>query len=135
MQDRIGADPEGQEIVQLMKSRGMYIDALQTDPNHPTGSVQVAIDHGEPHYKIVSACAYDFIDPKLVAEQSSQGILYHGALTLRNPISRTALHTVKARRQGKIFVDVNLRGPRGWRGAAAVDKNFYETFADSWVLS
>ncbi|MGJ0484946.1 MAG: carbohydrate kinase family protein [Methylomicrobium sp.] len=108
---RIGADPEGQEILQLMKSRSMCLDALQTDPNYPTGSVQVAIDHGEPHYEIVSDCAYDFIDPKLVAEQTSQGILYHGSLAIRNPISRAALQTVKAKHQGKIFIDVNLRAP------------------------
>jgi len=108
---RIGDDPEGREIAQLMQNWGMRPDDLQTDPIHPTGSVQVSIVHGEPHYDIVADCAYDFIDPSLLAEQPSAGILYHGSLALRNPVSRAALQTAKAKHRGKIFIDVNLRPP------------------------
>jgi len=108
---RIGDDPEGREIAQLMRDWGLRPDGLQTDPIHPTGSVQVSIVHGEPHYDIVADCAYDFIDPSLLAEQPSAGILYHGSLALRNPISRAALQTAKAKHRGKIFIDVNLRPP------------------------
>ncbi|WP_374087922.1 carbohydrate kinase [Methylomicrobium lacus] len=108
---RIGDDPEGREIAQLMQNWGMRADALQTDPMHPTGSVQVSIAHGEPRYDIVADCAYDFIDQNPLSEQPSAGILYHGSLALRNPVSRAALQTVKARHRGKIFIDVNLRPP------------------------
>jgi len=108
---RIGDDPEGREIVQLMQNWGMRADALQTDPIHPTGSVQVSIVHGEPHYDIVADCAYDFIDQSPLSEQPSEGILYHGSLALRNPISRAALQMAKTKHRGKIFIDVNLRPP------------------------
>ncbi|MGR8940487.1 MAG: carbohydrate kinase family protein [Gammaproteobacteria bacterium] len=108
---RIGADPEGREIAQWMREWGMRADALQTDPAHPTGSVQISIAHGEPHYDIVTDCAYDFIDRSPLAAQTSEGILYHGSLALRNPVARAALHTVKFRHRGKIFIDVNLRPP------------------------
>jgi len=108
---RIGNDPEGREIVQSMRDWGMRTDALQTDPSRPTGRVQVSITDGEPHYEIVSACAYDFIDQNTLAGQSSQGILYHGSLAIRNATSRAALQTAKIGHRGKIFIDVNLRPP------------------------
>ena len=108
---RIGNDSEGLEIARLMHDWGMRPDALQTDPNHPTGSVQIAIVDGEPHYDIVPDCAYDFIEKSALAGQCSRGILYHGSLAIRHPASRAALQTAKDRHQGKIFIDVNLRPP------------------------
>lgn len=90
-------------------------DALQIDYDHPTGSVQVLIQGGEPHYEIVADCAYDFIAKDSLKEKHTQGILYHGSLAVRNPVSRTALQAIKARHQGKIFIDVNLRPP-WWNG-------------------
>ncbi|MDD5460952.1 MAG: PfkB family carbohydrate kinase [Methylococcales bacterium] len=108
---RIGDDPSGHEIVALMDCWGMSREALQTDCEHPTGSVRVLIRGGEPHYEIVDGCAYDFIDGKVLEEKNTGGILYHGSLAVRNPVAREALQIAKARHQGKIFVDVNLRPP------------------------
>jgi fructokinase len=111
---RIGNDPEGLEIAALMDAWGMSREALQIDGKHPTGSVQVLIEDGEPHYEIVEDCAYDFIDEALLEKKNIQGILYHGSLAIRNPVARAALNAIKARHQGKIFIDVNLRPP-WWR--------------------
>ncbi len=108
---RIGDDPSGRKISALMDDWGMNRAAVQIDPQHPTGSVQVLIEEDEPHYEIVDNCAYDFIDGNLLGQHPSQGILYHGSLAIRNPVSRSALNVVKAQHQGKIFVDVNLRPP------------------------
>lgn len=108
---RIGDDPAGREIAELMSAWNISRDALQTDNNHPTGSVQVQIQDGEPHYDIVADSAYDFIDGTVLEQTATQGILYHGSLALRNPVSRTALQIAKARHQGKVFIDVNLRPP------------------------
>lgn len=108
---RVGDDVAGCEIADLMAAWGMGRDWLQTDANHATGSVQVSIEDGEPTYDIVKDSAYDFIDSALVAELNSQGILYHGSLAIRNPLSSAALQTIKTDHQGKIFVDVNLRAP------------------------
>ncbi len=108
---RIGDDLAGHEIAALMEGWGMSSDALQIDHEHPTGSVQVLIQDGEPHYEIVADCAYDFIDKGLLEDKPTQGILYHGSLAVRNPVSRVALQAVKARHQGKQFIDVNLRPP------------------------
>ncbi|MDD5413187.1 MAG: carbohydrate kinase [Methylobacter sp.] len=108
---RIGDDPTGHKIATLMDAWDMSREAVQTDNEHPTGSVRVLIQDGEPHYEIVTDCAYDFIDSNLLEEKQTPGILYHGSLAIRNPVSRTALQAAKARHQGKIFVDVNLRPP------------------------
>jgi fructokinase len=108
---RIGDDPAGREIATLMNAWDMSCEAVQNDNEHPTGSVRVLIEDGEPHYEIVADCAYDFIRRKLLEKQQTLGILYHGSLAIRNPVSRAALQAAKARHQGKIFVDVNLRPP------------------------
>ncbi len=112
---RIGDDVDGQEIFALMTDWGMSDDALQTDPNYPTGLVRVEIRDREPHYDIVANSAYDFIDenllPTLKAQIKTDGILYHGSLGIRNPTSLKALQAFKANHYGKIFVDVNLRDP------------------------
>ena len=94
-----------------MDAWGMNREALQIDGEHPTGSVRVLISDGEPHYEIVEDCAYDFIDEALLEGKDTQGILYHGSLAVRNPVARAALQAIKARHQGKIFIDVNLRPP------------------------
>jgi len=108
---RIGDDPPGHEITLLMDTWGMSRDGVQTDREHPTGRVRVLIQDGEPHYEIVAECAYDFITQESLDEKSTQGILYHGSLAVRNPVSRTALQAVKAQHQGKTFIDINLRPP------------------------
>jgi fructokinase len=108
---RIGDDPPGHEIAVLMDAWGMSREALQTNCQHPTGSVRVLIQDGEPHYEIVADCAYDFIDGELLEKKHTQGILYHGSLAVRNPVARAALQATKVRHQGKVFIDVNLRPP------------------------
>jgi fructokinase len=108
---RIGNDPAGLEIAALMDAWGMSREALQIDTEHPTGSVRVLIQDGQPRYEIVADCAYDFIDGVLLEAKNTRGILYHGSLAVRNPVSRAALQTIKDRHQGKVFIDVNLRPP------------------------
>ncbi|MGR9085801.1 MAG: carbohydrate kinase family protein [Gammaproteobacteria bacterium] len=108
---RIGNDPPGREIADLMDSWGLSRDALQTDAEHPTGSVRVRIENNEPSYEIVNDCAYDFIAPEQLDPNPTQGIFYHGSLAIRNPASRAALECAKALHQGTVFVDVNLRPP------------------------
>lgn len=108
---RIGDDASGHEVAAQMDSWGMSKAALQVDLKYSTGSVQVQIENGEPHYDIVAESAYDFIDSQFLKRRQTQGTLYHGSLAIRNPIARAALQAVKARHQGKIFVDVNLRLP------------------------
>lgn len=108
---RIGDDPPGREIAASMEAWGMSRADLQIDRDRPTGSVRVSIRDGEPHYEIVPDAAYDFIAAGSLADKTTEGVLYHGSLAVRNPVARAALQAVKARHRGKVFVDVNLRPP------------------------
>lgn len=108
---RIGEDPTGDAVVAAMHKWAMDLSGLQRDSTHPTGIVEVAIENGEPAYKIVPEQAYDYIETDEFEMPSGRGLLYHGTLALRQPVSRAALTALKSGFQGKVFMDVNLREP------------------------
>ena len=45
---RIGDDDLGDRILAAMESRGMAIDGIQRDRRHPTGTVEVSLQDGQP---------------------------------------------------------------------------------------
>lgn len=108
---RIGEDDLGDQVRQAMQQWGMDCAGLQTDPQHPTGSVEVSFVDHEPHYDIVPDRAYDFIAADALPALDGNWLLYHGSLALRNPVSAAALAAIKARAQARVFFDVNLRAP------------------------
>lgn len=107
---RVGDDEAGRRVRDQMSNWGMERYGLQVDPRHPTGAVTVTLEGGEPSYDIVAETAYDFIAlnalPVVVP-----GLIYHGSLALRNPVSKAALERLKSRAEAEVFVDVNLRAP------------------------
>lgn len=107
---RVGCDREGAEIRQAMRNWHMDDAALQSDAAHPTGSVAVSLDSGEPRYEILSKQAYDYIGEDGLPAVDCQ-LLYHGTLALRAAESRRSLEVLKSRINGMVFVDVNLRAP------------------------
>ncbi|MGZ5622128.1 MAG: PfkB family carbohydrate kinase [Methylobacter sp.] len=120
---RVGEDEKGDKIRQAMLDWGMTVENLGCDPDHPTGTVQVTINDGEPAYEILADQAYDFIASQPEAD-CRFSVIYHGTLVLRNRPSEQALCDLTALHQGKIFIDVNLRDP-WWRKEAVklwVDK-------------
>ena len=108
---RIGNDAMGESIRQAMVDWGMTVENLQTDPDHPTGTVKVTINKDEPSYEILADQAYDFIAAQQLNPANQYSVIYHGTLALRNRVSEQALNDLKARHTGKVFIDVNLRAP------------------------
>jgi fructokinase len=108
---RVGEDELGSRIVHAMHDWGMDTSALQLDPEHPTGTVEVDIVDSEPHYDILDQTAYDFIDSSSLPSLAPGTLLYHGSLALRHSVSRQALATLKSRYETSLFIDVNLRPP------------------------
>lgn len=106
---RVGADDDGQRIRRAMQDWHMQTSALQSDPEHPSGRVNVSLNQGEPAYEIVAPSAYDKIEPP--TGQPHCDLLYHGSLALRDPVSRHALAQILLQQPGLVFVDVNLRAP------------------------
>ena len=117
---RVGDDDKAAAIKQVMQNWGMTLTQLQIDIEHPTGVVQVSFNHGEPGYDIVQNQAYDFIDAEQLDLAKQYSVIYHGTLALRHDVSAQALAKLKARHQGRVFVDVNLRAP--WWQLAEVEK-------------
>ncbi len=89
----------------------MDASGLQMDSEHPTGTVQIEIENGEPSYEIVPDQAYDFIDADDLVPVTQGALIYHGSLALRNNTSRNALKKLHASLDLPIFIDVNLRSP------------------------
>ncbi|HEY5138795.1 MAG TPA: carbohydrate kinase [Methylococcales bacterium] len=108
---RTGNDAMGKSIRQAMTGWGMTVENLQTDPEHPTGTVKVTINKNEPSYEILADQAYDFIAGQQLNPVTRFSVIYHGTLALRNRISEQALNDLKAHHTGKVFIDVNLRAP------------------------
>jgi len=84
---------------------------LQVDPEHPTGTVAVTIQNGEPSFEIRPDSAWDHIEPEAVKGEDTAGLLYHGTLALRSSTSAWALENIRAVLDVPVFIDVNLRDP------------------------
>ncbi len=111
MVSRIGNDELGKSVRESMEKWGMDTTGLQTDTLHPTGTVRVSIEDGEPAYEIVGPVAYDFIDSSSLPELDGTWLIYHGTLALRHENSRSALAFLKEKVSQYSFIDVNLRFP------------------------
>jgi fructokinase len=107
----IGDDELGKNVKSAMMDWGMGVTGLQLDPLHPTGSVDIEFNNGEPQYTIVEHRAYDYIDAGLLPPLPRNRLLYHGTLALRNQVSREALSSLKQQHSDTVFMDVNLRDP------------------------
>ncbi len=109
---RVGADAEGESVLQAMRDWGMNTQDIQIDPRRPTGRVSVTMVDQEPAYDIVADCAYDAIAVPQEAI-APNALLYHGSLALRSAESRATFDTLArpAQDTGTIFLDVNLRSP------------------------
>lgn len=108
---RVGDDELGQRIRRAMQDWELDTTGLQTDADHPTGTVSVHIEHGEPSFEIVEDCAYDHISAAGLPSLPSVSLLYHGSLALRNRESRDTLTYLLNTHRVPVFVDVNLRAP------------------------
>src|SRR5579885_837209 len=60
---RVGNDDLGRELRDEVRRLGLPDEFIQTDPDHPTGTVRVTIDdHGQPAYTITEDVAWDHIE-------------------------------------------------------------------------
>jgi fructokinase len=111
---RVGDDEPGRRAWDTMDAWGMTLDGVQKDTEHPTGKVQVSLDHGQPTFSILPDQAYDFVALEAAAgavERSAPALLYHGSLCARHEESFNTLRRLRARCGVPVFVDVNLRSP------------------------
>jgi fructokinase len=105
----VGVDLLGERILARMEAAGLDTGGVAVDPDHPTGTVEVALADGEPTFTITPEVAWDYID--VARAPAAAGLLYHGSLALRRVAARTTLARLRARLAAPVFLDVNLRSP------------------------
>lgn len=111
MISRVGDDELGEGVLEAMRQQGMDTQGIQIDPEHPTGTVQISLEDGEPRFEIVDRRAYDFIEEPALPSGLKPALLYHGSLALRHETSRESLRRLRESIQEPVFVDINLRPP------------------------
>ncbi|RKZ06609.1 carbohydrate kinase [bacterium] len=107
---RIGDDEAGRRVLDAMAEIGLDKTAVQIDPEHPTGTVDVSFSDGEPQFEIVQDRAWDHIASIALPDGVRPSILYHGSLALRSEAPAGALESMRDA-QVPVFFDVNLRPP------------------------
>jgi len=124
---RIGKDPEGKEILDILRQYRFNLDDVQIDTAHPTGRVTVALDaKGVPVFDIQPDVAYDYLSlPKIEPASGSNDqrrLIYFGSLIQR---TRQGFKTVQKflsslSENDKCLCDINLR-PGGYNDTIVLD--------------
>jgi fructokinase len=110
---RVGNDEPGRELLAALRAHTTSTRYVQTDPQHPTGTVQVALaPDGTPEFTISPNVAWDYLqldEPLLELARGADAVCF-GTLAQRSPATRNTIQAflAAAPRALKIF-DVNLR--------------------------
>src|SRR5438874_10799889 len=91
---RVGDDELGRELRQEVRRLGLSDEYIQTDRDHPTGTVRVALDENKvPTYMITENVAWDHIEweERTARWFYSAPAICFGTLVQRDPMSRGTL--------------------------------------------
>ncbi|MBN9121968.1 MAG: carbohydrate kinase [Planctomycetes bacterium] len=118
---RVGDDELGRELRARVRELGLSDEYIQTDYEHPTGTVQVTLDaNAVPTYTITENVAWDHIawDEKLSALSRGARAVCFGSLAQRSSKTRDTIRRVApgpmtfAGPKAPLYLfDVNLRPP------------------------
>ncbi len=111
---KVGNDSLGDELKHFLKSKGCPDTWVQTDTDHPTGTVKVNIsDRTNVQYEIVQPVAWDYIIASSEALEVTKNAyaLVFGTLACRDHQSKEALFKLLENSKGVKIFDVNLRAP------------------------
>jgi fructokinase len=113
MVSRVGADERGQAIREAVRRLDLSEEHLQSDPLHPTGTVQVTvIAQGQPTFTITPEVAYDYLawDDSLGELVRQARAVCFGTLIQRHPAARaTVQRLLHEAGEALIVCDINLR--------------------------
>ncbi len=110
----VGADEPGRDARARLAELGLPDRWVASDPAHPTGAVDVALDaRGAPRYTIREGAAWDHLPltPDMLDLAGRADAVCFGSLGQRSPDARRSIRSfVSAARPGCLRVlDVNLR--------------------------
>jgi fructokinase len=110
---RVGNDSLGDEALQRLTQLGVSAQFVQRDALHPTGSVKVEIDRGQPRFEILQPVAWDFLDWSEPWQQlaTEADAVCFGSLAQRSAQSQSTIRSFlnATRPQAVRIFDVNLR--------------------------
>lgn len=110
---RVGDDDLGREALALLARRGVNVDAVSVDPDHPTGTVDALVDeNGVAAYVFPDDVAWDFLvlEPPALALAERADAVCFGTLAQRAATSREAIHRFLAASTKALKIyDINLR--------------------------
>ena len=117
---RVGCDAGGDDLVARLRALGVNGRYLQRDADHPTGTVDVALNDGLPSYTIHEQVAFDYprLDGGWRELAARTDAVTFGTLAQRTPDAATAIGAFVAACPPhcvRLF-DVNLR-QRFWSAA------------------
>lgn len=111
----VGHDSDGRDLIGFLQSRGFQCDFIHIDTDHPTGTVTVKLENGNPHYDITQNVAWDHIPfIRSTAEKIGKAdAICIGTLSQRNLQSRKSIiRYIKSVSDSTIIMtDLNLRHP------------------------
>ena len=111
----VGNDALGREVLQRLEKLGLETGCVSTDPQHPTGTVEVRLDdRGVADYVIHERAAWDYIPvtPPLLDLAPRADAACFGTLGQRSPGSRHAIRAFLAATRPDLCLrafDINLR--------------------------
>ncbi len=111
---RIGNDRLGNEAATQLSRVGVSTAAIQRDPQHLTGTVEVEVDaKGQPTFQIAENVAWDFLEwtPDWQQLAAQADAVCFGSLAQRGDVSRSTIRKFLATTRADAFriFDVNLR--------------------------
>lgn len=109
---RVGTDALGDDVVRQLARRGMTTEYVQRDAVHPTSTVNVALEDGQPTFTFTPDIAWDHLELTLAwAELAAKcDAVCFGTLAQRSRQSRrTIWQFLDAAPQAIRLFDVNLR--------------------------
>jgi len=114
---RVGNDDLGRELRERVRELGLTDEYIQTDNEHPTGTVQVTLDaNAVPTYTITENVAWDYIawDVDLETRALRLSAVCFGTLAQRSPMTQSTIRRLadeKLISQPLRVCDINLRPP------------------------
>jgi fructokinase len=111
---RVGSESLGNEALRQLAALGVTTWFVQSDTGHPTGTVQVDVDHaGQPKFEIAEGVAWDFLEwtPHWQELAAQVDAICFGSLAQRALASRATIRQFlgAARKEAVRVFDVNLR--------------------------
>jgi len=109
---RIGNDELGRRLQEEFCERGLPLEYVQMDEDHPTGKVLVSFEEGAPKFDILVNTAWDllqFTEHEAALARECHAVSF-GSMSQRHPVAHKSTQSFLAEAKDalKIF-DVNLR--------------------------